>query len=444
MNSRFIKTEDVSYERCNIEKYSKIDIDKFYSTALPKIARGVSENWKHFEKRRYKAEDALDKFIFGRFFNKTFSFVRIPDEYTDYQYSKHSEFGVSARNLIGGMSISIDINEIFNFATGKCDDPHKMLACETLKPSNIYSIDKINSNRIGYAFNHWELCHFLLNNTANYVKNNCDQSGCISVSRWITATGKSGRTKEIESLQESCALSWEIKHNSFSTEISVISPNDAIIGEINWKTDEEHPEDTEFNEVYVPLLNNGQADIQSIKLQTIIPHNTPKGRPRKALAQVLITLHINNIEKDENYIARTKQDIQSMRTLAAIDYNRKCDILEGKIPEMIPSLEEFFSDDEFPTDNPFVTYDILQSRDFLSGSSFTIDELEEIWNIYMPILTFCSLRDKNSPYFKNENTRLFYKRHFYNYVLECEHDVRIFKDQTYPVTHLKLSLFKNQ
>ena len=86
-----------------------------------------------------------------------------------------------------------------------------------------------------------------------------------------------------------------------------------------------------------------------------------------------------------------------MRALAAIDYNRKCDIIEGKIQERISSLDELFSDNEFQTIIPIATYEIFQSRDFLSGSMFSINELEEIWNIYMSIITFCSLKEKEAP-----------------------------------------------
>lgn len=132
-----------------------------------------------------------------------------------------------------------------------------------------------------------------------------------------------------------------------------------------------------------------------------------------------------------------------MRALAAIDYNRKCDIIEGKIQERISSLDELFSDNEFQTIIPIATYDIFQSRDFLSGSMFSINELEEIWNIYMSIITFCSLKEKEAPLLKEGKTRLFCKRKFFDYVLDYEQEIITFNEESIYRDRLFLSLYKN-
>lgn len=437
--------DDTPYKRCNIEEYSKMDIDKFYSEALPKIARGKNEKWEHFINRRHKAKESLNTFVFGRFYGKLFDLKSIPDEYSDYQYSKHSEFGYSRRSgVIAGISISVDTDDFLKIITGKHTDLKRLVKCGRLESSSTYGMNKINIVQISHLFDFGKISRFLLDNTANYVNSNCDNNHRISVSRWITATGKSGRTKEIESLTEGCYLSWTLKPNATTTEISVLSPNGTIIGEINWKTEETQLNDTEFNEVYEPLLKNGYVDIYSVQLQTLIPHNTPKGRPRKALVQVLITFNVKKIEINNDILDQTKRDIQSMRILAAIDYNRKCDIIEGIIPEKISSLEDLFSDDAFPAENPFVTYDVFQSIGFLSGSAFTINELEEIWNIYMPIETFCSLNERGMSLLKDGNTRLFCKRHYFNYVLDYEHELMVCGDDSIHRNTLRLSLYRNE
>lgn len=443
MNSRFVKTDEIPFERCNVEEYSRMDINKFYNDALPKMARGKNETWQHFEKRRSRAEKMLNTFVFGRLYEKQFELKSIPSEYSDYQFSKHSEFGYSSsRGIVAGFSISIDDDEVLKYLTGECSDPQKMVRVERLKPNNTYNINKINVDAIGFPFNYWEIRQLLLNNTVYYVKSNCDKSGRIRVTKWITATGKSGRTKEIESLEEGCNLLWVKKQKYASLEISVLSPNGKEIGEINRKTDEDHLGDTEYREVFEPLLRNGCVDIESIKLHRLIPHNTPKGKPRKALVQVLITFHVKNLEEYEQFVALTKQDILSMRTLAAIDYNRKCDIIEGKIPDRLLSLEELFCDNEFPVRNPYATFDLLRSRDFLSGSTFTMAELEEFWSIYMPITVFCSLKERELPLIKDEKTQLFCKRRLFNYVLELTKDFTT-GNKSIPRDLLKLSLYKN-
>ena len=444
MNSEFVKMDNAPFERSCVEKYSKMDIDTFYSISLPKIARRADEKWSHFQKRRNYAEKALDTFIFGKHYNKTFELLSVPEEYLDYHYSKHSEFGYCSKNMMSGVSISLDIEEIAKFVIGEGDTIEDFIECEPTKPYNTYSLNKINENQIGYPFGYWKIRDALLKNSICYVRNNSDNNGCISVTRWITATGKSGRTKEIESLVEGCKLSWTETKNAFSTEITVISPNNVVIGEINWKTDEDHMSDTEFNEVYEPLLNCGNIEIQSIKLKKKIPHNSPNGRPKKALAEVLITFCVQKLDEDKNLVEKTKLDIQSMRTLAAIDYNRKCDIIEGKTPEKISSLEELFFDTAFACNHVIATFNILQDRDFLSGSAFTIKELEEIWNVYMPIITFIALKDKDIPFFPDGKNRLFCRKYYFNYILEHDIETIVVNRETIRRNIVRLSLCKNE
>lgn len=247
---------------------------------------------------------------------------------------------------------------------------------------------------------------------------------------------------KIELLNEGCLLKWIQKTKNSSTELVILSPNGMEIGEINWKTEDGYMNDTEYNAVYEPLLRSGCVDIGAIKLHRIIPHNAPNGRPRKALVQVSITFHIRELKEDKYYLAQIKRDIQTMRTLAAIDYNRKCDVIEGRIPDKLASLEDLFCDDEFFTDKPFVTYDIFRSQGFLSGSTFSASELEEIWSVYMPIEVFCSLKQREDPLIKYGKERLYCKKHYFNYMLESRQDVMHVGDQTISRDQLRLGLYK--
>ena len=417
--SKFIKVDEMPYVRCDINEYSKMDINHFFKEALPKIARHKNEKWEHFEKRRRRAEEALNTFVFGRFYGKLFELKAIPCEYSDYQYAKNSEFGnVARRGIIAVGSISIDTNEVLKLQTCESTDSKGIITVDRVIPNNASSVNKINAYRIGYPFAYWGIQQYLLNNTINCINESCDDNGLISVTRWLTATGKSGCTREIESLNEGCLLKWIQKTKNSSTELIILSPNGMEIGEINWKTEDGYMNDTEYNAVYEPLLRSGCVDIGAIKLHRIIPHNAPNGRPRKALVQVSITFHIRELKEDKYYLAQIKRDIQTMRTLAAIDYNRKCDVIEGRIPDKLASLEDLFCDDEFFTDKPFVTYDIFRSQGFLSGSTFSASELEEIWSVYMPIEVFCSLKQREDPLIKYGKERLYCKKHYFNYMLE--------------------------
>lgn len=440
MKSKFIKISKSPYRKYDIEKYSYMNNDEFFKITLPQIARGHTEKWESFIERKREADDILEEYVFGNLYDKLFDFKKIPKEYDDYQYAKHSEFGNFNSTLSAGFSITIDEDEIYKALTDEHPNFSKSIKYEKTKSRYTYSVNKINTTRIGEPFDFWKTKEYLLNNAVNYINHNCDNNDYISVSRWITATGKSGRTKEIELLNEGCSLSWITNDQGY---LSILSPNGKIIGEINWKTEEDHYNDTEYNEIFEPFLKKKQIEIQSIKLKTLIPHNTPFGRPRKALVQVLITFHKVHLEENIDLISQFKQDFKSMRMLAAIDYNRKCDIIEGKIPDVILSLEELFSDSCFPTDNPFATYDNFSSRNFLSGSSFTSAELEEIWNIYMPIRTFTSLRSYESPLFQGETKCLFCKKKFFNYALMLEEREIYNGNEMVPREFLILYLFKN-
>lgn len=439
MKSKFIKTSKTPYKKYDVEKYSYMNNEEFFKVTLPQIARGHTEKWESFKEREREAVDKLTEFVFGNLYDESFDFKKIPKEYDDYQYAKHSEFGNFNSTLSAGISITIDKNEIYNALTDEYPDFSKSVKSEKTKSRYTYSVNKINTNRIGEPFDFWKTKQYLLNNAINYINFNCDNNDYISVSRWITATGKSGRTKEIELLNEGCSLSWITNDQGY---LSILSPNGKIIGEINWKTDEDHYSDTEYNEIFEPFLKNKQIEIESIKIKTLIPHNTPFGRPRKALVQVLITFHKVYLEENMDLISQFKQDFKSMRMLAAIDYNRKCDIIEGKIPDVILSLEELFSDSGFPIDNPLATYDIFSSKNFLSGSSFTSVELEEIWNIYMPIRTFTSLKSHETPLFQGGVKCLFCKRKFFNYALMREEREIYTGNELVPREFLILCLFR--
>ena len=446
LSFRFVKADEVPYIRCDVNKYSKMDIDEFFADALPKIARGKNERWENFQKRKSKAEAALNKFVYGKYYGKFFELRSIPSEYFDYQYSKHSEFGsINTVKNFGQVLIGLDMDEVHKFIDREHGDPQKLVEVQHVKANiTTYNINRINCDRIGVLFDYWKARNFLLNNSIEYIRSNCNSNGCISVTRWITATGKSGRTKEIESLTDRCDLSWKITSNSSSPEIAILSPNNIVIGEINWKNDEDHLDDTEFNEVYKPLLSSGCADIKSVQLQKLIPHGSPKGRPRKALVQVLITLQVKNLDAYEASINRIKQDIQSMRTLAAIDHNRKCDLIEGVIPECISSIGELFANDEFPRNSPFAVIDILQSGRCLSGFALTAAELEEIWSIYMPIKTFCLQSEGCDKYFGYKHDTLFCRRRYFNYTLEYERrEVCLIDEELIYRNILRLSLYRN-
>lgn len=443
-HQQFIKPNEEPYERLNVESYSKMDFEYFFGNIVPKLVRQPYESWNSFSLRKSNAERIVDIFVFGKLHDEIFELISVPDYYSDYQYAKNAEFGYLYTAGIILASLTIDIGSLAEeIISNNESDQRKGEIIKSKRKNVTYTPNKINEGNIGAAFEYWNIKNELLNNSVNYIKRSCDSDGRISICRWLTSTGKRGRTKEIESQREGCELSWEINHHE--DKIYILSPNNIEIGEIGWNN--ECDDDSEYWEVYKPLIFNGSILIESVTLNKIIPHSTPEGRPRKALAQVVLNMKISNLSINRDPLDVNREDLQSMRKLSAIDYNRKCDIIEGIIPEYPANLEELFHDEEFEHGEEFATFDLIWSKGFLSGYVFTSKELEEIWNIYRNIENYFNyhrfhIDDENGESQKQESKTLFCKGKYFNYAFEQETEFTIWDGRLREKTIRLLKLYR--
>lgn len=439
--SHFSKfNNDECYQKCNIDSYSEMNVENFFDRLHAKLARQPNEDWSNYLSRKYESEKEFDRFVFGYLFEECFELINTSPDCTGNNISNGLEFYKTYGkydDAIGSISVILDVDAILNEDSSE-DDVDKNIYINQdnqEESSTIYHFSKVNSNAIGTPFNYWLMKEQLLNNTSHYLKESCTSSRTISVEKWLTATGKKGRTKELELLSEGINLLWEKSPTNYGEGIDVISPNNIVIGEINWRN--EYPYDNEYSEVYLPFITSGNIHIESITLNKIIPHRTPGGRPLKALAQVIINMKIDRFPDNDEYISVAKQDIRLMRKLAAIDYNRKCDIIEGIIPECPENLEELFPDEEFEHGEEFLIFDLIENKGFLSGCVFTSKELEEIWNMYMNIRNYFYYHrfhiddecDEKWESQKQESETLFCEGKCFNYAFEQESEFTIWDGQ---------------
>ena len=418
MNKHYALVEDTVLEKVDVDEYTNVDYKQKLQIDLPQMGRKPGEDWEEIENRMNALVESIDSCVFGPLATEKFEFVKMPEKYGDYQQMKHSEFYVCG----GGFRSTISAN-----FQGLTETKHGHNKMDDIAETDVYFrlADKFNKHHVGNLFGYWYMQREVVKNLHDYLKESCDKDNCIEVDKWLTSTGVRRRTKNAEKLNENQNLRWMKENKNGSRIIIVLDDDDNPIGEICWKT-EDGINDKEYSEVYDCLERDGLIDIVSIKLKRIIPHGTPNGRPRKALVNVSIKFHINKLPTDYKESEEFANNLKSLRALAAIDYNRKCDILNGVISEDISCINDIMNHSSLLRNDLFFEIRLgMSNTSFLSGIQMNNSEMQEFWNIFMPLYTYYNncLSQQDMETINNyiENSNCFNGKFFSYKVVQKEH-----------------------
>lgn len=351
-----------SIDRVDVDSYASVDV-KNYITQNPLFKKRLcDEIWDNYIERENEALNELHDFIFSDLSDKV-DLKEIPLKHEDYQWNKWSEIEVTPQYVLG---IVFSLN-----GESKTDPENDLIDFAHENTNSIeYSACLVNSSAIKSYFPIESHLREIMRNSYNYLVEKTDAANVILTKAWLGSTGKGKRTRIIESMSVGEALEWRV--NGFKFEI--LNRSGEVIGEAGTKG--ESPDRDvwfgEFNSYYKHFIDLGLLDVKSAHISSIIPHGSLNKCPRKALVEIEIELIIKSLPDKCDYSDEFFSEVSLCRRVAAIDYNRKCDILEKKIPEVYDDLHMFF-DDIMPSHYEKVNelYEAL--------ASIETSELEVIW-----------------------------------------------------------------
>lgn len=354
--------------------------------------RMENEPWEKYIKREDKALEKFNAIVFGDLCLKTLKFTQIPNEYNNYQWAKRSEF--ESRGFAFEMVVSLD-----NFEAN--ESFHRVFSCfsESFVCNMFACVEDLVRN---------------LRNTSEMLKASYRDNKPLRTPFWLSCTGVSKRTACLEELPIGASLSFLPKTGRFAAGcFELYDSNRNCIGEISQSNDkfpnDSKIKDDEYWEIFKPLIENGNICLQNASLSKIIKHGTPKGKPRKALAEVMLEFTVDELpELSAIDWSSFQNSVNTMSKLAKIDYNRKCDIISGKTPYNISLIELF----DLSCVQDAASYELITEQKInlfkLDDVLLTDGELISFWNVFRPLYS-CVARGECSekPCFKKDGNLLY-------------------------------------
>lgn len=388
MGSIFILADGETAEKIDLAKYKKSIPCNFLFSSSDIHPREDTESWDAFSKRVNRIVELFDESILKGFQKDHYSFISMPACYSDYQWAKWSEF-----RIIGGGSVST-----YSFGSGVAES-------YSYKTVNCY-----NSELIKSLFDRKRLFINYLFDFEQYISvHSNDDTLCCKV--WLARTSVGGRRSTIENhaSEGDCVLLIAYNIGDYISPKSFYPISDRShflictqsgneIGDIDFGSDlgpedESNHDNTEYWEVYMQPITDGSIVITDAHISQIIPHGAARGRKIKPLVEV--NLHMkqiapinrasNNLFPPEtNFVRMIRKTATMMKQLAVLDYNRKCDIINGIIPDTY-SVEQILPDvcADLSEYRPLRTQPVCSFS--LLGLNLSFDELGQFWNVFSPL-----------------------------------------------------------
>lgn len=389
--SIFTLLDGYPFPRFDLTQQKRINLDDVLSKNKIFAPRHENECWTKYHKREQRALIAFERLIFGKLTDEKFKFIHIPEEYKDYQWGKYSEFQIQGRGC--ELTISVD---------GNCSESNWY-----------YTVACINKENIANALTCKKCLIEKLRNTNGILTTLLNENRPLKTNFWLSCTGLSKRTVYLENL--SCGQQLLFRKNQSSVkqgDYEILDQNENIIGEVKWgfeKAPNDEEDDSEYGEVFVPLIKKGVIELQSVCIKEIIKHGSPKGKPKKALAKVELEFKIKSVPVvDLITWEQFENSAYIMAMLAKIDYNRKYDIISGKEPHLY-NLKGMFNESEIADMNSYKIITSQKLKNFkIDEVDFTDDELTSFWNVFRPLCSCISRGEvDNTSLFKKKGNLLF-------------------------------------
>lgn len=393
--SPFVLLDGYPFPVFDINQQKRIKLDNALAQDKVFKLRHENECWEKYCKREQRAVIAFERLVFGKLVSEKFKFIHMPEEYSNYQWGKHSEFQIQG----GGCELAISVD-------GNCSE------------NDWYStVDCISKESIANIVTCREYLIKKLRNTDGILTTLLNEDRPLKINFWLCCTGLSKRTFFLEKLSCGCQLLFRRNQTTIRQgDYEILDQNENVIGEVKWgfeKAPDDKEDDSEYWEVFVPLIEQDVIELQSVCLKKIIKHGSPKGKARKALAKVELAFKVKSIpEVNLMTYEQFEKSANIMALLSKIDYNRKCDIISGEKPHCY-NLNGIFDESEIADIHCYEIITAQKLKNFkIDEVNFTADELFSFWNIFCPLRSCISRGEVDDRSLFKENGNLVFKLSF--------------------------------
>lgn len=429
-NKNFVLEENKKLFRKNLDDIELIDVHNILKekNLLSHKYNGV---WEDYQSLVEETINMLCDLVYSEYKKQKYTFAKYPSIYDEYDF--RSELDIDTIN--DGYSFVIDFKGIIDELLFNSPKKTKIQSQDNPVENNtdnvissfITKAKRINNSKaecLNYEIHSIYNLRFyvkrLLFDRTAYINNKN-----LETRLWLSNTsGIKGRIKLIEENVYSGQKVFLIPYKEnekigksnlpifLNAEFKVALLTGELIGDIQIKNC------PEYSFIFKKSLMNEELRIQEATVTRMLPRRATYQNPGKPLVELNLKFSlVKEIQYDnenflspnycENVICKT---INNMQYLAAIDYNRKIDIIEEKV-KYIYYLEELFNEENIDTSYYSEIYCSSLSAFDLSRIELSELELKEFWDIYSPLIY--SINNKEISTYNSNYTR------FYNGNLLC-------------------------